>query len=266
MKQTIAQSAMEFAESEELKSIFRASGKITKHMESDEKGYDECLELFFKIFTKLNPRKKILDMNISPKYSTKKIVLHQFGLFMLHEGDQRCKPMDKEQLFEFFKDNTPETFDKIADEISYKHIRIAFRDFCKMMHNFIKEGGHMNVNGDSEFIEEKASCKNKEIITADLQKCKINHFTMTASNNGIEISFDTHKIDNIIFTTDSDGKEEEIGLDYLIIVEQVIGELTKAVKIISEKVDERLKGKHSVSRLHNELREKFSNFIVADEL
>jgi hypothetical protein len=258
---TIMERVVEFKDSETLKTLAERSKQMEKIMEAIGQGYEPCLDLFFNIFQKLNPKKKILDIPLLPKDPDVKIVLHQFGFFLKKPYKERAEPVDKENLFSFFRDNKPETFEKVADEINYRHMRIAFRDFCRIMNAFIKENKHKDADGTDEVISVKIPFK-KEILTHDGEKTKVTSIDFEGYESGMTICI--HLLSNSI--DDIELGEENLELDNILILEQIQKEVLEGTEKLLKKVKDERKNKGSVVSLYEQLQEKFSNFIMADEL
>jgi hypothetical protein len=258
---TIMERVVEFKDSETLKTLTERSKQMEKIMEARGQGYEPCLDLFFNIFQKLNPKKKILDIPLLPNDPDVKIVLHQFGFFLKKPYKERAEPVDKENLFSFFRDNKPETFEKVADEINYRHMRIAFRDFCRIMNAFIKENKHKDADGTDEVISVKIPFR-KEILTHDGERTKVTFIDFEGYESGMTICI--HSLSNGI--DDIELGEENLELDNILILEQIQKEVLEGTEKLLKKVKDERKNKGSVVSLYEQLQEKFSNFIMADEL
>jgi hypothetical protein len=251
---TIMEKVVEFKASETLKTLVERSKQMEKLMEARGQGYEPCLDLFFNIFQKLNPKKNVLDIPLVPNDPDVKIVLHQFGFFLKKPSKERVEPVDKENLFSFFRDNKPETFEKVSDEINYKHMRVAFRDFCRIMNAFIKENKHQDADGTEETI--LVSIPFKGGLLSDGQKVK-GSIELEGHEGGITVS---------ISHFDEFELGEDMGLDEILALEQTQKEVLEGTERLLKKVKDERKNKGSVASLYEQLREKFSNFIMADEL
>jgi hypothetical protein len=226
----------------------------------DTENYEHILEMFNMIFKKLNPRKKILDIILTPQGQSKKIVLHQFGFLILEDGNQRPTRPSNVELFNFLRFNEPEVFEKVADEINYKHMRVTFREFCKTVNKFLVENKIDNFINENEGdgLEIKISCFKKELFTLENdKKRKITHIII---RDDLDVEIMPSK------SSDSSIDLKDIlSLENLVMVEQLQKELMDGVKKLNAKLKEIVE-KNRPQTLKNMLDKKFAEFVVAEKL
>jgi hypothetical protein len=252
----LAKKIIKLRNSEGIKRIGELSAEAEALLKKNEDDYTECIEMFPKIFRRLASRKKVLDIPIL-KGDGRKIILHQFGLFLSYEYfslRKRSKRISKNGLFEFLRGNDLEVFDKVAEEIKYKNTRVAFRDYCRIVHLFLTD------NGIEEMVNKRLfavpiKCR-KQLIDADSGKSeKINHIGITSNYEKIVL-----KINNSEFVISGTP-----AINTLAIIEQfqneIIRGLVKMIKLIRE--SNRNVGSQE---LYKKLSDKFSAYLVANQI
>jgi hypothetical protein len=255
----IAKELNAFRLSDEIKNLIQINNDVTALSEKCEENYLPCLELWGKIFKKLNPKKKVLDVPLSMHENDRntKIVLHQFGFLILRvgRGHVRATQIDENELFRFLKFNKPETFDEIVEEINYKHIRIAFREYCKTVNKFLNENDIDEISSMRNF-EDKRICR-KEVMFEDGETKKL---------MSIIIRLD----DGLVVALDKGGMSDKVNLSNLeetsnlIILQQIMPEVTAGAKEILKQMKNDKSNRAVV--LLEKLNEKFADFIVAEQL
>jgi len=250
----LAQRLKELRESETIKEIQEKSEKAKELLEKMNEDYEPCLDLFFKIFQKLNPRKKVLDIDLYPS-SSYHIVLHQFGFFKLYDAFNRAEPVKKADLLKFLLENKDETFEKISDEISYKHMRVAFREYCKSVSKFLKSRNVDNISMPKKDFKVVVPCKREIMNTQGVVSVMKNLTVMNDKYGEIKV---IHPFDGMNLNSVTEN-------DSLIIVEQIQKEILKGLDKFIEKMETEKQNVGSLV-LMKLLQDKFSNFIIADSL
>jgi hypothetical protein len=260
----IAKELNAFRLSDEIQNLIQINNDVTALSEKCEENYLPCLELWGKIFKKLNPKKKVLDIPLSMHENDRntKIVLHQFGFLILRvgRGHVRATQIDENELFKFLKFNKPETFDEIAEEINYKHIRIAFREYCKTINKFLNENDIDEISSMRNF-EDKRVCK-KEVMFEDGETKKLTSIIISLdANDGLKIILD--KVSSGIMS-DKVSLSSIEDTSNLIILQQIMTEVTAGAKEILKQMKNDKSNRAVV--LLEKLNEKFADFIVAEQL
>jgi len=259
-QKTIAQQLIEFSKSATMKQLKAINAEIIDLCEENKEDYTKHLELFDLIFRKLNPKKKVLDILLHEETKNKKIVLHQFGFFVLKEHYERATQMDMDDLFNFLKYNKPETFDKIAEEINYKHMRIAFRDYCKMINKFLNENNITGINGEIKpsitipfirKIERNIGQINAEKLVFEVESAGF--------DKGLKIQIKRKDSTNDYTIEDFDD------WDALIVIEQIQNEVLEGATKVLSFMKENVKANRQ-EKLWNDLNKKFADFVVAEKL
>ncbi len=211
---------------------------------------------------KLHSRRKILDIPLY-KETENKIILHQFGFYVLERYRTRGRPIDTEELLQFLKDTPIDVIDNIADEIPYKHKRVVFREYCKMVKKFIEEQNITEIKRENKEVKLKMLCKKKvknvEGETQTIKHLEIGEHSFYGS--GVSIKIVNNKGNEI-----DDFEIHRIGeqIEHLILFEQLEQEILKCVNQFKRKL------KKSIKRVGEpflkELKEKFSTYLVAEQL
>jgi len=255
----IAKELNAFRLSDEVKDLIQINNEVTELSEKCEENYLPCLELWGKIFKKLNPKKKTLDIPLSTSDLDRntKIVLHQFGFLILRvgKGHVRATQINELELFRFLKFNKPEIFDEIADEISYKHIRIAFREYCRTVNKFLNDNDIDEISSMRNF-EDKRACR-KEVMFEDGETKKLTSIVIDI-DNGLVVNFDKGIMSDRVSLSNIEDTSN------LIILQQIMPEVTAGAKEILKQMKNDKSNRAVV--LLGKLNEKFADFIVAEQL
>ena len=224
----LAKKIIKLKNSEKIKQIEKLTKEANKLLEKNEDDYTECLNLFPKIFKRLAPRRKVLDIPFAK--------------------------IDNHDLFEFLRKNDLEVFDRVAEEIKYKNTRIAFRDYCRIISLFLKDNGIEDMINKRQFVFEK-KCK-KEFININKGKSeKISSILITAKYESVKF----------VINGDEFNLSRASNIENLVVIEQfqiqIIKGLKKIIKLIRE-------GNKSVGsqELYKTLSDRFSAYLVANQI
>jgi hypothetical protein len=251
----LAKKIIKLKNSEKIKQIEKLTKEANKLLEKNEDDYTECLNLFPKIFKRLAPRRKVLDIPFA-KDDNRRIVLHQFGLFYVYGSysRSRARRIDNHDLFEFLRKNDLEVFDRVAEEIKYKNTRIAFRDYCRIISLFLKDNGIENMINKRRFVFEK-KCK-KEFINANKGKSeKISSILITAKYESVKF----------VINGDEFNLSRASNIENLVVIEQFQIQIIKSLKKIIKLVRESNKSVGS-QELCKRLNDRFSAYLVANQI
>lgn len=255
MKNMLAKKIIKLKNSEKIRQIEKLIKEADELLKKNRDDYTECIEMFPKIFKKLAPRRKVLDIPLT-KNENRRIVLHQFGLFYVYDSymRNRAKKFGSHNLFQFLRENELEVFDRVAEEIKYKNTRIAFRDYCRIVSLFLKD------NGIEEMVNKRLfnivmKCR-KEFINTDKGK------TEKISSIGI-----TARYENVKFVINGDefNLSRASNIENLIVIEQFQNQIIKGLKKIIKSIRE---SNNSVSsqELYKRLNDRFSAYLVANQI
>jgi len=255
----LAKKIIKLKNSEKMQKIDKLLIEAERLLDKNQDDYTECIEMFPKIFNKLAPRKKIIDVNFT-KDDNRKIVLHQFGLF-LHNGtfSRRVKKISEYELFQFLSENSLEIFDKVAEEIKYKNTRIAFRDYCRIVSLFLKDNGITEIINKKEF-DVKIKCK-RPFVNVENEKIEKIESAGIYNDNFGKVHFEINGGEN--------GGDFELGnakrIDNICIIEQFQNEIIKGLNKIIKMIKESNIGVGS-RELYRRLNNRFSAYLVANQI
>lgn len=237
--------------------IIKERDEISEILDKNKENYGECLKLFFRIFTKLNPKKKILDIPLSKESPNSKIVLHRFGFMVLWSYKERPSSVDIWNLFDFLKNNDSETFDNVADEIKYTEIRKMFRLYCKTVGQFLQDNKVESFNeGIKSYKISVSFQKGRLIKNLDGQKAMIKHIEIENDENDINIKCGGHGY----FRLNSIESLNDLAL-----AEQIKIEIAKGLSLLKEEVKED-SGKIKSKILMEQLKKHFGSYLLAEKI
>jgi hypothetical protein len=250
----LAQKIIKLQKSEKIDKIIKLSIEAIRLLEKNMDDYTECIQIFPKIFKKLASRRKITDVNLTND-DKRKIVLHQFGLFLGGgEWSRRVKKISTHDLFKFLRENNLEVFDKVAEEIKYKNTRVAFRDYCRIVSLFLRDNGIDDIV-NKRYFDVKMKCRRKFIDVDTGKTEEIKHMEITA------------KYENITFSINGDGfnLSRASNIENLVIVEQFQNEIIRGLGKIIKMVKESNNNVGS-QELYRRLSDRFSAYLVANQI
>jgi hypothetical protein len=250
----LAKKIIKLRNSEKIKQIEKLAEEAGKLLEKNEDDYTECLNLFPKIFKRLSPRRKVLDIPLA-KDDNRRIVLHQFGLFFVYDSysRSRARRIGGHDLFEFLRKNDLEVFDRVAEEIKYKNTRIAFRDYCRIVSLFLKDNGIDEMINERQF-DVAIKCR-KQFISIERGKTeKIKSIKITAKH---DIKFEING--------DEFNLSRTSNIDNLVVIEQFQIQVIKGLKKIIKLIRESNKSVGS-QELYKRLNDRFSAYLVANQI
>jgi len=255
----LAKKIIKLRNSEKMQKIDKLLREAERLLEKNQDDYTECIEMFQKIFSKLASRKKIIDVNLT-KDDNRKIVLHQFGLF-LDAGtfSKRCKKISGYELFQFLSENSLDVFDKVAEEIKYKNTRITFRDYCRIVSLFLKDNGITEIINRKNFYV-KIKCRRPFVNVEDEKTEKIESIGIYNNDYG-KVHFEIDE--------NANGKNFELGnarrVDNIYIIEQFQNEIIKGLSKIIKMIRGSNNGVNS-QELYRRLNDRFSAYLVANQI
>lgn len=252
----LAKKIIKLRNSEKIKQIEKLAEEASKLLEKNRDDYTECIQMFPKIFKRLAPRRKVLDIPLT-KSDSRRIVLHQFGLFYVYDSymRSRARKFSLHDLFQFLRENELEVFDKVAEEIKYKNTRIAFRDYCRIVSLFLKDNGIEGMVNKRQF-NVPIECR-KEFINIDVGK-----ITQIIKYIGIKA-----KNENVIFIINGDefNLSRASNTENLIVIEQFQNQIIKGLKKIINMIRES-NNRVGSQELCRRLNDRFSAYLVANQI
>jgi hypothetical protein len=139
-------------------------------------------------------------------------------------------------------------------------MRVAFREYCKMMNKFLNENNIEEISGDIEpsitipcikKIESHSEHINAEKLLFELESAGF--------DRGLKIN-----IRKKGSTSDNDHTIEDFDeWDALIVIEQVQNEVLEGAKAVLSFMKENVKANRQ-EKLWNDLNKKFADFVVAE--
>jgi hypothetical protein len=251
----LAKKIIKLRNSVKIKQIEKLVEEANKLLEKNRDDYTECIQMFPKIFKRLAPRRKVLDIPLANNHN-RRIVLHQFGLFYVygsHIGG-RARKVDAQDLFEFLRENDLEVFDRVAEEIKYKNTRIAFRDYCRIVSLFLKDNGIEDMVNKRQFNFEK-KCKKEFINISKGKSEKISSIRIKASYENVKF----------MINGDEFNLSRSSNIENLIVIEQFQIQIIKGLKKIINMIRE---SNNSVGsqELYRRLNDRFSAYLVANQI
>jgi hypothetical protein len=251
----LAKKIIKLKKSGKIDKIEKLSIEMSNLLDKNRDDYMECMEMFPKIFKKLASRKRVTDVNLTSD-DKRKIILHQFGLFLgAGEWSRRVKRISTHDLFKFLRENNLEVFDKVAEEIKYKNTRVAFRDYCRIVSLFLQDNGIDEIV-NKRYFDVKIKCRRKFINVETGKMENINAMGITA------------RYANITFFING-GNEIELSrasnIENLVIVEQFQNEIMRGLEKLIKMIKESNKNVGS-QELYNKLNDRFSAYLVANQI
>jgi len=175
---------------------------------------------------------------------------------------KRSQPISNWQLFEFIKDTDRETLDRVADSIPYEDRRVLFRDYCRMVKDFMEKNGIEKMQRDTETIEIELVLTKTKVLTPKGENPTVAKIKLDEHFNS-ELRIELIKTNGEEITT-FNLRDIERDAETFMLFQQLEQHIRKGVKKFKEKLDQQTEkvGEEFISKL----KERFSPYLVAEQL